>query len=213
MAFVPDIKYQHLVVKYLSGDIDLVEENNLRHWVDEHEKHAMYFDHMSELWEQLKLHPEAEIPDPQHSWQKLEGKLSTLSLSSPSEKKVNTFSLTVAMLIGGFLLLTAIYAVFLNRSTEPVEDIPALSTPDWIILDNRIRAARAEQAMNMGQLEEGKVQFLVNGKDSLSVTASNGHIFLRSSAKMTIIRSKNEQVVIKKGETWQWQDSSLRPTP
>ena len=132
MSFTPDRKYQKLSIRYLANDLNLHEENELRHWVDQDEKHSAYFERMFELWEGIKALPEADIPSAEESWSRLEAKVSNTQLSSRQKKSVSRFGLRAAWGLLGLLTVLGTLGWWISsRSSAGTEKI----APSSIVLN------------------------------------------------------------------------------
>jgi len=194
-AFTPEEKHQILVLRYLADDLSLTEENDLRHWVDQEDEHAEYFERMYELWEGIKALPGASEAPPHVSWKRLEKSLLSTQTSKESNKKVGRFSLQLALGVMVIITVLTTLGVWVTRWTSN-GDLADLPSPDIILETSTLSLVLDGKRQNNDSLTKG---FILNPSqkaswDSLKVSQMGSNWIFSLEKGEVLLRSSTEQV-------------------
>ena len=119
MTEMEDAKYIDLIAKYLSGNIEPGEKQELLAWVDASDANRAYFDEMIQLWgisENYESHFEADL---QTAWQSLNRKLPKAEADIENNGKVIRFPMWLRVAASVVLLLGLGYWWYVNPAADP----------------------------------------------------------------------------------------------
>ncbi|MCI4667124.1 MAG: hypothetical protein MRZ79_03115 [Bacteroidia bacterium] len=190
LNFIPDPKYQQLVLRYQAEDLNLHEENELRHWVDLEDGHSEYFEIMFEMWDGIKSLPEASPPNEVDSWKKLEASLGNTRLGQVKKTSLKRFSLRMALGLLGIVALLVMLGYFVSRGTPtPNDGLPKAG----IYLKSSTFAL--DQKGDFSSLENSSSIVIPSG-DSLFVEKNEaGFLFWVKESEISI-RTDKEQLTL-----------------
>ena len=88
MTEMEDAKYIDLIAKYLSGNLEPIEKQDLMTWVEASEANQAYFDEMIQLWGITENYEEQFETDVSAAWQTLNTKLPKVEVEIEKTSKV-----------------------------------------------------------------------------------------------------------------------------
>lgn len=86
-----DAKYMDLIGKYLSGNIQSAEKENLLKWAEKEKANQKFFDEMVQVWSLSKEYEEDFETDLDNAWAKIDQK----TLNDPKPKQAKTINLSI----------------------------------------------------------------------------------------------------------------------